>query len=1369
MQMLTGCYSPSLRFLAQDYSDGRLIVPGVVMLLLTAGILKLASILRRPQVNRLCVLALLIVLGGWLVMTIAETMRNLLGMPVLVSGLAGLTGAGALLVSLVMAIIGLAQERSRPGEYVQGKRQGITAVILSILLLGAFGAGLWIGITNKYRAGPLGAGAAADGGENPGISGTEEFKELNFKIGRLERPWVRLPKGKILADAQALYSCAMPEMYMSVIAEANTINLARGDMEALMEARVKSRAAIVEVITRETLKLGGIEFLRITSKVSGVPGVPVPLCYDQWVACNSRHIYQFTCWTPFDLQSRLRSATRTWLESFALLEPISEVEESANFKDVENPGEGYATRLAEEGWKPAGSDAFPEGDIVARKGVEMLSLMVLPLPDTAGLRDQELEDRMLETLARSIQRDRLKGPKEIIHSGMSGHEYSLDDDPENQLCQFRARILRQDGIAWMLLSWATENLKGNLNEKAVDSVRLSGPSAGATPATPPPAVSRNRALMLNDLGIKLYGRQEYSRAEAFFQEARRLAPGDAPILGNLLDAMTHQNRWKEALEILTRPSSGEALVSTPSIKARQAQILTSLEDHDGAATTWAELFKAGYVNDDHLLQWVNLELMREQPQAALKAVRDYAAAHPSSKLTRWEAGVLGRMDQYGEALKLLAPLVEGGKPDPEALYLKGELENDAGRYEDAEKSATRLVAAGEDTPRTRMILGWSEWHRKSWKAARSAFEKAAEKAPNDPAIREAVSMTNGALGQGTAEISGTPIEPVAVPEAVRKAVASHPAPPESLVKGHGAVQQQRFSGYYFEPGKPAKSTHYYKVKVQDTSGVEAFSTLSLKFYPASERVYVNKLSVRDENGATVQEGASTDAYTSGEDGDIASGAQILRVPVPGLRRGCTLEAAITVEDKSKSTKPPLRRDLFVGTFPTLARGSFFTGDTQALKILTSPGLTAAGPHAWIAFDLPAFRREELSASLEEWMPWVLAGSSGSDWKTPALNYLKRLGDRLKPDASTEKITAQLSKGLSTPQEKLEAMVHYVQSTLTYKGLEFGTRALIPSAVDKIQSDHYGDCKDHTTLLYHLLRRAGIKCHPALVNTAWKIHQGIPSLDQFDHMILYVPGVAANPWIDATDDGLNLVKFVPSSLVDSQALVLDPDNPRFEKIPAAASTQVRIDRRVGLQAGNRLQVEETLTLDGEYASWGRSWFLNAPGSEHPSLVRRQWDGYGDVEIPEVTLTNADNPDKPLIVQLKYTVGDAVDSTGQVILPFFWERDYLSVNPMDDRRSPFALNPTLELESRTRLQDPLLSHPPAGLPAEGKTIGGEWRLSQDSSTKEAVILLTVKAPAGNYPAAHWPEFQQGRRVLTDKLKRSLLTLPTSVTGGNAKTGN
>ncbi len=1182
----------------------------------------------------------------------------------------------------------------------------------------------------------------------------EEHGKFNFKLAKPVGEWRQIPSTKTLPSAAFAYMATTPERYLACVAEENP-QLARDELKEIGLARMAALSDRSEIISTETEVRGGLTFTRVRLKLEGIQGTKAALFYDSWYACTEKYAYQFMFWSLLPQRTRLSREAEKWMDTFSLIKPDAESKGADTLTDGGFPAEGYETTLGAAGWKADAVEEFPEAQLRARKAGDRLALVSLRLPEGLQLKPADIDERMLGTMKVSAE-DKLKGPEEMTHHGVPGRRYRFARKHEGLMLDFEVRVLQEADMVWMLVTWGSQATPDAVRKGAADLVRVFQPKEGPAVSSPG-AVVRERAMILNDLGIVCYKMQEYQKAERLFRAAHQQQPGDAAVAGNVIDALQQMGKQDAVLTTLKSMMAAGPLAELPAMKVREAQALGLTGDTDKAVEVWDELFGGGYANEDHFLEWINLLIAGGREKEALVAVEKYGKANPSPRVTRWHASVLGRNGRWEEAFAALAPVLNGESPDLDALYLQGEMENDAGRYEAAEKTVRRLTSKGGEGLRSYMILGWSEWHRKHWKAAREAFEKAAEKAPESPIVKEALAMTAGAMGQGTAEVSRTPLEPVPLPGEVRELIAAQPAPPESLIKGHGAILLERHTGCYFESGKSSRVTQTYRIKVLDNAGVEAFSTLAMTFYPSSEKIHVNSLTVRDESGKLVQEGSTADAYTTAESGDLATGAQVLRVPVPGLRRGCTVEASITVEDKARSTKAPFRRDLLVSGFPALARVWYFTGNPESWKFATSPGLRETKGKdfkSFVVFNTRAYRGEGFMPALEDWQPWGMAGPAGEDWSVIAADYLKRIGDRLVPDESTVAVWEKLKKGNPTPESKLGAIVRYVQSSLTYKGLEFGTRAMVPSTVSKIQNDQYGDCKDHTLLLYRLLQRAGIVCYPALVDTGWKLHRDLPSLDQFNHMILYVPMASTQPWLDATDEWLDLTATMPDGLAGRQALVLDPQRPRLETIGQAAPARVRIDRVIQPGSGRDARVEETLTLTGAAASWARSWLLNYPESEHSGLIRRQLDSQGNFSLEQVGLKDAEDRSKPLILWMKYTVpGAQKEEGGPLQVPCFWECDYLAVSPVEDRQSPFLLSPAIAVESHTRFIGTwaglTLPTPSAG---EGKAIGTFWKIDWKAGSESGSGLrISVEVPHGQHPPVKWVEFQQARRDFVERLKR------------------
>ena len=138
-----------------------------------------------------------------------------------------------------------------------------------------------------------------------------------------------------------------------------------------------------------------------------------------------------------------------------------------------------------------------------------------------------------------------------------------------------------------------------------------------------------------------------------------------------------------------------------------------------------------------------------------------------------------------------------------------------------------------------------------------------------------------------------------------------------------------------------------------------------------------------------------------------------------------------------------------------------------------------------------------------------------------------------------------------PARKLEhppfALARFVQKEVTYKAIEFGRGARIPRAPSDVLRHRYGDCKDHALLLYQLLRNFGVEAQLALVRTGSPIRRELPSLDQFDHMVVYLP--ASGSFVDTTNKSADLSRGVTPAIAGKDALGLDAKQPRLVLIPA----------------------------------------------------------------------------------------------------------------------------------------------------------------------------------------------------------------------------
>jgi len=226
-----------------------------------------------------------------------------------------------------------------------------------------------------------------------------------------------------------------------------------------------------------------------------------------------------------------------------------------------------------------------------------------------------------------------------------------------------------------------------------------------------------------------------------------------------------------------------------------------------------------------------------------------------------------------------------------------------------------------------------------------------------------------------------------------------------------------------------------------------------------------------------------------------------------------------------------------------SRFSIVTDTPGSVNILSTnlPASVKRDGLTWSATNLERFRWEPAAPPVRQLRPRI-AYSTLPDWKTLGDWFKNLLADRLEP----EQKAAELIKDLP-PEQHLERLYQFVQDDVRYVGIELGESAYKPHASAECLRHTYGDCKDQSLLLVHLLSKAGIKAHLALARPSYQglVDKTLPMPNAFSHAIVHVPG--KDLWLDPTMSYLDLPSY-PSSLQGTTALVIDDDAGSLTDIP-----------------------------------------------------------------------------------------------------------------------------------------------------------------------------------------------------------------------------
>jgi len=229
-------------------------------------------------------------------------------------------------------------------------------------------------------------------------------------------------------------------------------------------------------------------------------------------------------------------------------------------------------------------------------------------------------------------------------------------------------------------------------------------------------------------------------------------------------------------------------------------------------------------------------------------------------------------------------------------------------------------------------------------------------------------------------------------------------------------------------------------------------------------------------------------------------------------------------------------------------------------------------------------------------PWIQI-SDCPDWGTVAMavdKTWKTEGDEAVPEEIVKEITGQEPDVLL----RVEKAIQLVQDEFRYLSVNIEPGGQAPGPPKIVARRRYGDCKDLSFLLVHLLKRLGISARPILVNTKLRksLAAMLPMDGLFNHVVVEFNVHGETRWVDATmkqQGGGVFNRFIPDYGV---GLPVDP-----------AATGLIEAPRAPVQA-SRYELKETILLDTTGAPSFLSVVLQTKGSQAEAL-RQQFEKSG----------------------------------------------------------------------------------------------------------------------------------------------------------------
>jgi transglutaminase-like putative cysteine protease len=107
------------------------------------------------------------------------------------------------------------------------------------------------------------------------------------------------------------------------------------------------------------------------------------------------------------------------------------------------------------------------------------------------------------------------------------------------------------------------------------------------------------------------------------------------------------------------------------------------------------------------------------------------------------------------------------------------------------------------------------------------------------------------------------------------------------------------------------------------------------------------------------------------------------------------------------------------------------------------------------------------------------------------------------DQDIKEVFAEIYDGGESKERQIIKAIDFVQNEIRYMGVESGIGSHRPFPPVQVLKQRYGDCKDKSLLLVHMMEELGVEAYPLLVSTTLRhrVKELPPSPFHFDHVIV----------------------------------------------------------------------------------------------------------------------------------------------------------------------------------------------------------------------------------------------------------------------------
>lgn len=865
-----------------------------------------------------------------------------------------------------------------------------------------------------------------------------------------------------------------------------------------------------------------------------------------------------------------------------------------------------------------------------------------------------------------------------------------------------------------------------------------------------PEREAKEARFLAGLGNYFVQRGNARRGLDYLSQAYEVSQDNEEILTLYASGLSMNQRFEVLRDLMTeaRPSFPDNRL----IDRFLGLALYQTGEPEAAGEAYRKLFDSGFMVDVLIDEHFNGMIEAGMAPIALDEARTLMQAHRNPRISLWYGIALARSGEVDEAIEHLKTLPSEAMADTAVGGTLLNLKLEQQQFAEAIALAELLF---EETGNAEYLLhqGVGLIALNQYMPAQELIQEAIRINPAHPHARGLLNHVETLLGHSDPSLYNDPIDPVALDPKLKSMIAAHA---DVEPAAYGAVMSYIGAAIAFERDQGYRRSEYRRVYVQSETLLTGFKGFHVTFNPLHESVYVNTLKVYDAEGKLVAEGDPRSYYLSDRGADnVIDQSRTLHITIPGLTVGGSYELLFTRKSNYTKSLPSIHY-CFTGQIPrNLSFFQLTSAEGEVRHHISSDQILEfenGDTRFWTIEHPQTIERHSHLPHYRTYMPSIWFGDAQiENWETPAKEYLDEIASQLnEPCTAVQEVIEGL--GLAddaTIEDKVAAVSEYIQRNFTYMALSFGMRARIPREPAAILNNRYGDCKDLSILAVRMLREMDIEAYPALVRTSMDFVVELPNLDQFDHMIVFIPQHYTAPLYDPADSHMGS-QASARTVGQTPVLVLN-ENP-FLHTPDTYNPEqglVEIDRKVKVNESGDLQITELVVLHGYSAAHARGLFMGQPDRNHPVVLQGILrHGGKNPFVNKLEITGLERRNEPLKLEYSYQLSNywtpEADQSLRGRIPSSWEQYFFFLERFPTERvGPVYIHNPAAIHAQTTLHTPegWSCDPSRQLSSESHqfALGSFLRKQQLKEDGSFSMLVQAQLNQGLEPVESYPDFE------------------------------